>query len=381
MKFNRRDFLQTSLLCTGGLILPKFSLANKRDPHFYIQLVYPGGVDTTYLFDARPLAFTQNELLQNYLNEEPNLWTDGVGMSTYATKLTYALKEYKNDFSIINGIIMSDGFDGHDQNLNMFLTGSAFGGESFIPHLKPKNSLIDYMQMGSLFAAITNASNSIPLDKSTAQSITHLMHKASAITGKSRVDQYLSTLMSAPQDAKGLFSQGAHKLGRAYQKSPDIYKRIKGTQIEDREDDLLANLEVATSYFKQNLSHMAVISLFHGQINTDCHDSTSAKRQHEVAADYVHKFKKVMKFLKETPFDANRSYFDVTTVSMTSEFGRTMRQKNRPLDDTGTDHNPMTNTLLIGGKGIKGNQIIGQSDWQSVGEKLSGAHISFDKDK
>jgi hypothetical protein len=57
-----------------------------------------------------------------------------------------------------------------------------------------------------------------------------------------------------------------------------------------------------------------------------------------------------------------------------------MRQKNAPLDKTGTDHNPLTNTILLGGKGIRGGLVIGASDFQSPDESLSPAHLALDPD-
>ena len=69
---------------------------------------------------------------------------------------------------------------------------------------------------------------------------------------------------------------------------------------------------------------------------------------------------------------------DVTTVFVTSEFGRTMRQYD--FQKSGTDHNSLTNTMLIGGKGIKGGQVIGASDFSSVAEhkNASKAHLRLD---
>ncbi|MGE0616693.1 MAG: DUF1501 domain-containing protein, partial [Bacteriovoracia bacterium] len=75
------------------------------------------------------------------------------------------------------------------------------------------------------------------------------------------------------------------------------------------------------------------------------------------------------------------SLLDVTTIMVSSEFGRTMRQEGLAIDKTGTDHNPLTNTILLGGKGIRGGCVFGASDFQTPDEKLSPIHQSFDPQK
>jgi len=62
-------------------------------------------------------------------------------------------------------------------------------------------------------------------------------------------------------------------------------------------------------------------------------------------------------------------------------FGTTIRQLGRPIDDTGTDHNPYNNSFLIGGKGIRGGLTIGASDFETVHETLSPAHLTVDPQK
>jgi hypothetical protein len=55
-----------------------------------------------------------------------------------------------------------------------------------------------------------------------------------------------------------------------------------------------------------------------------------------------------------------------------------MRQNSLPIDNTGTDHNPLSNFAWIGGGGIKGGQVIGASDFQTSTEVLSKVHASLD---
>ncbi len=66
--------------------------------------------------------------------------------------------------------------------------------------------------------------------------------------------------------------------------------------------------------------------------------------------------------------------FDVTTVMVASEFGRTMRGAGLPIDQTGTNHNQFSNSILIGGKGIRAGMVLGASDLRRrEGHGLQGA--------
>src|SRR4051812_4053145 len=100
----RRDFiarttLATGTLCLGGL--PLTALAAGEEPHFFLQIYFPGGFDPSYLFDARPLAMTAAGQIQNYLGEEPSPWIGANGAQTLATRLVQPLAPYRDRFSVL----------------------------------------------------------------------------------------------------------------------------------------------------------------------------------------------------------------------------------------------------------------------------------------
>jgi hypothetical protein len=110
----------------------------------------------------------------------------------------------------------------------------------------------------------------------------------------------------------------------------------------------------------------------------DNHAPQSARTQAPTYTEVCNRIARVFRFLASTPYDGAQSLLDVTTVVIGSEFGRTMRQLGQPITDTGTDHNPLSNTILVGGSGIKTGLVIGASDFQSATEALSGAHDALD---
>src|SRR5690606_17616615 len=136
--WNRRQVIKaggTAAVVSAGGPLARPALAESTEPHFFLQVVASDGWDVSYIFDARPLAMTEAGKSANYLGETPSVWRGGNGQTTLSTRVVDPLRPYADRFSVLNGVLMAPSFDGHDQNMNQFLTGNPFGGESFIPHL------------------------------------------------------------------------------------------------------------------------------------------------------------------------------------------------------------------------------------------------------
>ena len=106
-KYTRRNILKSGAAFTGGLYLAqnKTALGDMvKEPHFYLQLYYSNGFDSSYLFDGRPLSFTKAGKIQNYVGADPTPWMGRNGQSCLASSLVSPLSSYKEDFSVINGI-------------------------------------------------------------------------------------------------------------------------------------------------------------------------------------------------------------------------------------------------------------------------------------
>jgi len=61
-----------------------------------------------------------------------------------------------------------------------------------------------------------------------------------------------------------------------------------------------------------------------------------------------------------------------------SEFGRTLRAPDAPVDATGTNHNQFANSILLGGKGVRAGLVIGASDLKDETDEASPAHVQLD---
>lgn len=392
-RLSRRQFVSQGIKAGAGvLLLPAFARGALSNPtvsansHFFLIITLPvgSGVDSSYLFDARPLEMTAKNLIQNYRKSgEPTIWTGSNGVSTLATDITAPLAQYKSDFSILNGVIMAANFDGHDQNANYLYTGDAFGGENFVPHLNPTglgHHPLDAIQRGGLRATLSNTSGTVPLDPQSAASLVDKLRALPPLDPSASLFKYLRSRFAAGAATGGSFAGGSTGMQASFDSSPELARMLSRLKISGGDDEA-SFIRMIGQFFAAGAAKGAILTLGVDEIKFDTHDATGARAQPQTYADLVDKLVTVLRTMRETPYDSGRSLLDVTTFLFSSEFGRTMRQPGKPMDATGTDHNPLSNMVLIGGKGIKGGQVIGSSDFAATGEVVSKAHVSLDRDQ
>ena len=111
----------------------------------------------------------------------------------------------------------------------------------------------------------------------------------------------------------------------------------------------------------------------------DAHSSDQAKQYPMLAMAISSAISAILDFLESTPTNAEgtESLLNSTTILISSEFGRTMRQLDAPIDNTGTDHNALTSLCLVGGKGITSGLILGATDMASLDSegKVQGLNV------
>lgn len=391
-QISRRIFIRAGAALTGGTCLTrtKSVLAqNLHEPHFFLQIYFDGSLDSSYLFDARPLSFTAAGRIQNYLGQDPEPWTGSNGGKALATSLISPLNAYKEQFTILNGVHMATSFDGHDQNKNMLLTGNPFGGESYLPHLNEASSTrapLDYLQVGSMYGIeIANAASSVMMNPSSAATFSKTMQEDRDLNGGDPVIGFLKGRMSGVGNGTGGFAEGSRRMFMGIDQSFGLAEKIKAANIgfAGDDNDLTKALNVAHQYFIKGVAKSAIITI--NDKNLDTHGPKDAANQPELYKRVVSDIQNVFDFLKSTVFDESRglSLLDVTTIVIASEFGRTNYQEGNAMDQTGTDHDPLSNFLMVGGKGIKGGQVIGASDLDDLDTDgtyrgVSGAHRKFD---
>lgn len=361
--------------------------ANK-EPHFFLMINIPDGLDTSYLFDARPLAMTEKSLQVNYLSEAPVPFVGTNGGSTLRTSLTEPLMKWSSRFSVINGVVMSPSFDGHDQNMNILLTGNPFGGSSFVPWFNLSDRPIDVVRTGFLFASIDNLDRSIDLN---AQTCKGLAENIGVYQGSSAATEAIlrrSQRNSSRSSSVGLTSE---EIVNALKGIPKLASRLAKVELPEQQEPPQGESDSQRSIrtAKDNTLMLAKM-MQQGVIDAgelildlflDSHDASSAKRLPVEIKSVVEIISNVFEIFSQEVSPSGRRLLDDTTILIASEFSRTMRQDRVAIDKSGTDHNPLTNTLILAGKGIRGGQVIGASDFVSHDENLSSCHMTLDPSK
>jgi hypothetical protein len=381
---NRRRFLALAAAGSGTLFLPTGAFAffrpqneNEADPHFFLQIILNGGADATYLYDARPGEMTAGKLIQNY-NPAPAIPYAGFnGGSCLLPDSSKALRPFLDRFTIVNGVVMNPTFDGHDQNMNIFMTGSPTGGASFMPALCAGAGFpLDGVQNGVLKANVNNHGHVVPLDPATASLLQDKLSAAAPILPGSELHNYISGRFTANASGGGRFSRGSAAMLAGFQDCGTLRDRLLG--LEKPSHDLKPEEQFVSMLGSIFRNKMAGTALWVFEENFDVHAVEDAKSQPKTFTIATERLALIFRAMAATPFDQTRSLLDVTTVVVNSEFSRSMRQLQKPIDNTGTDHNQLGNSFLLGGKGIRGGQVIGATDMATLEEKPSAVHKTFD---
>ncbi|MBX3158350.1 MAG: DUF1501 domain-containing protein [Deltaproteobacteria bacterium] len=379
MQITRRKLLLASSALGLTLLLPRrarIARARRAAPErFLLTLVAQGGLDTTMMFDARPLAMTAAGLVHNPLGEDPQPWAGGNGTTALTASTAAPLHALRDRFSVVNGVVMSTSFDGHDQNLNLLQSGNPFGGPSFNAEVNADaRAPLDYVSLGGTFATLDD-SRTIQL---TPEGLGQLVDGASSLDGISpSLDEFLRLESEQLGNPQARFGAGVIELSAANAASRDLQQRIKAIRLGAPGDALDAQMSVVREVFRNGIARGAMFQIAN-DVQIDNHAAQSARTQAPTYATVCDRIARVFRYLAATPFDDTRSLLDVTTVVVGSEFGRTMRQAGLPIGNTGTDHNPLSNTILVGGSGVRTGLVLGASDFLAAGETLSGAHLALD---
>lgn len=383
---SRRRFLTLGLAGAGTLLFPGATVLEAAEPmaepHFFLLIVMNGGADPSYMFDARPLSMTAAGRIQNYLGKDPNAWSGKNGARTFASDLVKPLSHFRDRFSVVNGVHMAQSFDGHLQNMNFLFTGDPFGGDSFVPHLnlaetgrEPK-SLDAVLPTDPVQTQQRNHSGVIPLRVGSIEGLSDYLRRLAPPHPEDELMGFVRSRIAASEQGSGRMAAAAALMHTALNRAPQVHERLAQLNPPDPDENAEQQcLSLIAQCFRLSLSRSAIYVL---PEQFDVHAANLAKDQPKLFTDAITRIAALLKGLETTPFDKRRSLFDVTTVMITSEFGRTLRAPDRPVDDTGTNHNPHANSIMLAGKGIRPGLVIGATDFNDAGEALSNAHLALD---
>lgn len=389
---SRRSFLQASVAAGSAISFASPALLGSTSPdqdpdHFFLHIYFPGALDSAYTFDARSKDMVAAKLQQNFLPQAPTKWLGSNGGEALVSEYGDLLKPYFDRFSIVNGSVMLTNFNGHGENTNYMLSGNAFGGEGFHPHLNSSALVpLDVVQLGSPseFSALTNYSNSVPLSPKAAQLLVLRMREMGAFSGDVPALNYARQRFAANANGESKLGVASFLMGKTFDKSKALYEAISALDLANATADAdQSNLNLLKAVFAKKISRTAFLSFESavGPVTVDCHGLESAQGYPTLVQNFMTRLAGIFKYMRDTAYDDKRSLFDVTTILVSSEMGRTLRTSFGPADRAGTDHNPLSNSVLVGGKGIKGGLILGSADSQTPTEVISNAHVALDRDK
>lgn len=377
---SRRDLLQAGVaIAAAGLLRRQRALGAPQSPHFFLQVVIPGGVDNLYLFDSRPLSLSAAGKMANYSGSEPSVWEGVNGGHCLASSFAKVLSPYKSRLAVVNGIHMPPGFEGHDQNVNALLSANPFGGKYFGPFLANPARPLDFVSLGSLFGAnISNKERSLTMAPTIAPGLA--VKSAQVVQGGAEPAwrQWVRARASACGSGAGMASEGCRAFRDGMEAAPHLAQGLAKTSLEFAAEDseMIKGTKVAFKYFSEGVSDVCLV--VSDSFDFDTHAEKDAAKSPEFFTKLGNELATLFELLVKTPFDATNglSMLDVTTVMISSEFSRTHGQLGRSFDKTGTDHNPQSNMILLAGKGIKGDVVAGASDCDTLNADGSLANIS-----
>jgi hypothetical protein len=190
------------------------------------------------------------------------------------------------------------------------------------------------------------------------------------------LSSFIGGRMAANSTGPGRMSAGAGLMLSALEQAPRVHHQLARISPPRREQSPeQQSIALIAECFRLSISRSAIYvppEFF------DVHAAEQAKAQPKLFAAAIDRVAALLRGLAETPFDDKRSMFDVTTVMMASEMGRTLRAEDTPIDQTGTHHNQFCNSILLAGKGIRGGMVLGASDLADERTQVSKAHLALD---
>lgn len=338
----RRSVLKLLALSPFSPYLLQSSLASEiGERNFFLSMTLRGGWDTTLCLDPwkesdKPDA---TDLFIEYghdaLIKNGNIFL-GPGAAP--------IQSYANDMAIINGIFLSETDNGHDAAERYMLTGST--GQ----HSSMNLAFAGAVDFNQGIGVLSNSSHIRGASKVTTSSIYGIDSAyRNKLTGKqlkyfTKSQNHSSPLISA--------------LKQMVQNSPnmeELFNNLDKADLGSLENEL-KDATIVASAFSTHTSQFAHLDVDPPGEGFDTHSNHEGIHLNSQSQTFE-VIKKVLDILKNTPYKNGESVYDRTTVMITSEFSRTAALNNAK----GKDHNPMTNSMVLLGNGIKGNQVIGAS--------------------
>ncbi len=357
---NRRRFLQVSGALTLGPLLPAAAVSFAQSTpaplgRFFLLIRVHGGMDVTLGLDPwrDPALPLPTDMFVEYRPEDLLEITPTMKLGPACA----ALKKHAGTFSVINGVFLSQVDNGHDASLAYASTGSTASQAATLPVEVARAT-----REGD-FGVLSNLSLQMG-DRTTA---TSSLDDLRALPARADLSGILETIFAAGGDS-GYYS-AVKKVLESRASTQTLIKNL----LAFGKPEELTDAQVLASAFMSNISTSAQLDISQLPLDTHANHAGAHLAQQTIAWNRVDE---VISLFKATPYGTGgESLFDRTVVMVVSEFARTPALNG----SGGKDHNPMTNSVLIGGYGVKGGLVVGASRLVKASESRTGEsyHIAY----
>lgn len=314
---------------------------------FIVIINMPGGWDTTLGTDAwtNPVRAADSDLFIEYRDDEVTR-VEGLALGPAMKSMI----PFAKDMSIINGVFLNSSDNGHPAS-HLYV----FSGD---PLLKaPSVSIeLNHSVRSGPYGVVVN--ESIPLG-GRAETITTIQE----LLGIQSLDNPINrmrAMLAAIQGESDLLTAA---------------RIIAGSDAEYNELVRLIQIESALGQVSDPAALKAAFlsgtsSVAHYSLNTgfDTHSDHPVNHLKQQSVGWE-KVATLFALFKATPFrSTGESLFDRTTFMISSEFSRTAALN----PSKGKDHNPLTNSVVLAGRGVRGGQTVGASKLVTLAESNIG---------
>ncbi len=362
---NRRKFLNracgfgaTTIGATlGGGLAANFAsglyvsraqaLSSSTVDRFVVIINIPGGWDTTLGADpwTSPTRALETDLFIEYRDDQVTR-TEGLALGP----AMISMAPFAKDFSVINGVFLNSSDNGHPAG-HLYM----FSGDPLLNSPSISIELNRSIRSGA-YGVITN--EGIPLG-GRAETLTTIQELISIPDLDNPIDRMRAMLANIQGESDLLTA------ARIIAGSNDEYTElVRLIRIEKALGEVSSPAALKAA-FLSGTSAIAHYSLS-GSLDTHSdhvgnHLAAQTLSWEKVAALFT--------LFKATPFrSSGESLFDRTTFMVTSEFSRTSALNA----SKGKDHNPLTNSVLLAGRGVRGGQTVGASKLVTKAESNIG---------
>ena len=285
---------------------------------------------------------------------------------------------------------------GHPSNQAYFWSnGTSMKPGIFPPIIGARQSMPAETIALGFSSNVDNLARSL-VTKDGVDGITALGAGAFQLDPSSPLGEHLFARAEANAVGDGMFAAGSGHLANGMRASSRLAGALAALSAAPPEGgapsgSIAAKVATVLKLFQSGVTRVAsIVQSDIGGINPDIHAASPGQKDTiPLFRRYAEELTATIALLKNTTFVDRRGretpFIDVTTFVVASEFGRTNRTASPTtrVGATGTDHNTFSNSILLGGKGIVGGLVVGESDLRDcddagVYRDVSGAHRQLD---